>query len=78
MGYDFQFAVRQFFSQRLYAAVAVITLALGIGSTTAIFSIVDAVLPGLIRWSCCASNGCGAPGDYTNGGRRKEESCART
>ena len=41
---DLQFAVRQFFSQRLYSAVAVITLALGIGSTTAIFSIVDAVL----------------------------------
>jgi predicted permease len=41
---DIQFAVRQFFSQRLYSVVAVITLALGIGSTTAIFSIVDAVL----------------------------------
>src|SRR4030095_2202740 len=41
---DIQFAVRQFFSQPLYSAVAVITLALGIGSTTAIFSIVDAVL----------------------------------
>jgi predicted permease len=41
---DIQFAVRQFFSQPLYSAVAVITLALGIGATTAIFSIVDAVL----------------------------------
>ena len=41
---DLQFAIRQFFSQRLYSAVAVITLALGIGSTTAIFSIVDAVV----------------------------------
>jgi predicted permease len=41
---DIQFAVRQFFSQPLHSAVAVITLALGIGSTTAIFSIVDAVL----------------------------------
>src|SRR5688572_21597138 len=41
---DIHFAVRQFFSQRLYSAVAVITLALGIGSTTAIFSIVNAVL----------------------------------
>jgi predicted permease len=41
---DILFAVRQFFSQPLYSAVAVITLALGIGSSTAIFSIVDAVL----------------------------------
>lgn len=41
---DILFAARQFFSQRLHSAVAVITLALGIGSTTAIFSIVDAVL----------------------------------
>ena len=48
---DLQFAVRQFFSQRLYSAVAVITLALGIGSTTAIFSIVDAVLLELLPYS---------------------------
>jgi predicted permease len=41
---DIQFAVRQFLGQRLVSAVAVITLALGIGSTTALFSIVDAVL----------------------------------
>ena len=41
---DMQFAVRQFFSQPLYSAVAVMTLALGIGSTTAIFSIVNAVI----------------------------------
>jgi putative ABC transport system permease protein len=41
---DFRFAARQFFSQPLYTAVAIVTLALGIGSTTAIFSIVNAVL----------------------------------
>jgi predicted permease len=41
---DIQFAVRQFVSQPLHSAVAVITLALGIGATTAIFSIVNAVL----------------------------------
>jgi predicted permease len=41
---DVRFAVRQFFSQPLYSAVAIVTLALGIGSNTAIFSIVNAVL----------------------------------
>jgi predicted permease len=41
---DIQFAVRQFVSQPLHSAVAVVTLALGIGATTAIFSIVNAVL----------------------------------
>ena len=41
---DVQFAVRQFASQPLHSSVAVITLALGIGATTAIFSIVNAVL----------------------------------
>jgi putative ABC transport system permease protein len=41
---DITFAVRRCFSERLYSAVAIITLALGIGSATALFSIVDAVL----------------------------------
>ena len=41
---DIQFAFRQFFSAPGFSAVAIITLALGIGATTAIFSIVDAVL----------------------------------
>jgi predicted permease len=41
---DIQFAVRQFFGHPLHSSVAVITLALGIGSTAAIFSIVNAVL----------------------------------
>ena len=41
---DITFAIRRCFSERLYSAVAIITLALGIGSTTALFSIVDAVL----------------------------------
>jgi predicted permease len=41
---DIQFAVRQFVGQPLHSAVATITLALGIGATTAIFSIVNAVL----------------------------------
>ena len=41
---DLSFSVRALIRQPLYSAVAIVTLALGIGSTTAIFSIVKAVL----------------------------------
>jgi predicted permease len=41
---DLRFAVRQFVGQPLFSAVAIITLAIGIGSNAAIFSIVNAVL----------------------------------
>jgi predicted permease len=41
---DFRFAARTFWKQPAFAAAAVLTLALGIGATTAIFSVVYGVL----------------------------------
>jgi len=41
---DVRFAVRLFVKRPAFASVAILTLALGIGATTAIFTVVDAVL----------------------------------
>src|SRR5215471_18895744 len=37
-------ATRQFWASRVFTAAAVLTLALGIGGTTAIFTLIDAVM----------------------------------
>ena len=44
MGTDLAFALRQILRRPAFAVVAVLTLAIGIGATTAIFSVVDTVL----------------------------------
>src|ERR1700735_2750487 len=41
---DVQYAVRSFFKSKLFALVAILTLALGIGANTVIFSILNTVL----------------------------------
>ena len=41
---DVRYSIRTFFRQPSFAVTAILTLALGIGATTAIFSVVSAVV----------------------------------
>ena len=41
---DIRFGVRQLFRQRGSSIVAIVTLALGMGASTAIFSVIDATM----------------------------------
>jgi predicted permease len=41
---EFRYALRQFWSARIFTATAILTLALGIGGTTAIFTLIHAVM----------------------------------
>ena len=41
---DVRYALRLFARERAFTAMAVLTLALGLGSSTAVYSVVDAVL----------------------------------
>jgi len=44
MGQDIHYALRQLNRSRAFAVVAILTLALGIGANTAIFSVIDSIL----------------------------------
>ena len=69
-GQDLRYAFRTMNANRLFTLLAVLSLALGIGANTAIYSFMDAILlrslPSLIpnRWSC--STGMPGPSGATS------------
>jgi len=42
---ELRYALRQLWAARVFSATAILTLALGIGATTAIFTLIHAVSP---------------------------------
>src|SRR5881227_3625052 len=69
---DLKFAIRQLLKNPGFTAVAVLTLALGIGANTAIFSVVNTVLLNPIPRPASERLVQIAERNYTQGGFRKE------
>ena len=78
---DLRFAIRSLFRQPAFALTAIVTLALGIGATTAIFSVVNAVvmrpLPFPHRIASSASRICGPRPACRRRSRRRTSTTGR-
>ena len=65
---DIRFSLRQLIKSPAFALTAVISLTLGIGATTAVFSVVYAILmnpyPSLLIWPALARNHGPSMGDW--------------
>src|SRR2546428_8256138 len=71
---DLKFALRQLLKNPGFTAVAVLTLALGIGASTAIYSVVDSVLLNPLPGPASERLIQIAERNYTQGGFREENS----
>ena len=55
-----RYALRQFRAAPVFAAAAVLTLALGIGGTTAIFTLINAVMLRSLQSKCSRTSSAGS------------------